>query len=384
MKFLMITTYATPRNVRRELLEAIARRGHTITVIAPEPENVMSGPLAECGARYRRWDVERTGIDPIADLRSARALFRILRDEAPDVVLIYQIKAVLLGPAMAKLARVPHVVTLVNGLGAVFDDRGFGLTWKAKLARQLYGLALRAVDTIVFQNHDDPALLRELRLLSTNANWRVVPGTGVDLSKFRPKDASDHTPTFTLISRLLVSKGIHELVEAARMVRLTYPQARFWIVGPLENETHPDAIRRAEIDQWVAEGLIEYTGFTDDVRPVLAATTCFVLPSYYREGVPRTNLEALAMGLPIVTTDWVGCRDTVEDGVNGFLVPIKDARALADRIERYLAQPELAVRHGGASRALAERKFSIDRVNELMLEALQLHSLQQRGEAAGE
>ncbi len=372
MKLVMVTTYATPNNMRRELLMAVASRGHQITVVAPEAPEVMSAPLAAISAEYRQWHVNRTGIDPLGDLASARRLFEILRAERPDVVLFYQIKAVLLGPAMAKLAGVRHVVALVNGLGAVFDAHGFGLTWKARLARRIYGLSLRRVDTIVFQNSDDPKLLRSHGLLSARANTTVVPGSGVDLVLLTPRELHHGPPTFTLISRLLVSKGIREFVAAARLVRARHPEARFRLVGQLEAATHPDGVKQQELDQWIAEGLVEYTGFTNDVRGVLSATTVFVLPSYYREGVPRTNLEALAMGLPIVTTNWVGCRDTVVDRINGFLVEPKDVSALANRMARYLEDPALAAIHGRASRALAERTFDVHRVNEMMLRALQL------------
>jgi len=289
-------------------------------------------------------------------------------------VLVYQIKAVLIAPLAARLARVGRIVPLINGLGAVFDRDGFGATAKAGLARRAYGLSLRLADEIVFQNADDPALLQSSGLLSRRARWRVVPGTGVDLARLGARPPPAGPPTFTLISRLLVSKGVRDLVAAARLVRARHPVAgaRFRIVGQLEAEGHPDGVRRAELDAWVAEGLVEYAGFSDDVAGVLAATTVFVLPSYYREGVPRTNLEALAVGRPIVTTDWVGCRETVEDGVNGFLVPPRDPVALADRLERYLRDPALAPRHGSASRALAERRFDVRKVNAQMLEALQL------------
>lgn len=374
MKLAMVTTYAVPKNMRRELLEAVAARGHRVTVISPEPAGIMQGPLAEFGASYCEWPVNRTGIDPTEDLRSARHLRSILRAERPDVVLVYQIKAVLIAPLVAKLARIGHVVTLVNGLGAVFDAHGFGRTWKAKLARFAYGMSLRNVDEIVFQNADDPELLRSSGLLSDRARWRVVPGTGVDLAKLSPQPPHAGPPTFTLISRLLVSKGIREFVAAARIVRAHHPEAqvRFRIVGPLEASGHPDGVGHAELDGWIAEGLIEYTGFSDDVAGVLAATTVFVLPSYYREGVPRTNLEALAVARPIVTTDWVGCRETVEDGVNGFLVAPRDPTALAERMERYVRDPSLVARHGRASRVLAERRFDVRKVNEMMLDALRL------------
>ena len=372
MKLAMVTTYATPTNMRRELLETVAAGGHEITVIAPEPAERMEPALASFGARYRHWKVDRTGIDPVADLRSVRALYSIFRSERPDVVLVYQIKAVLLAPTAAKLARVPRVVALINGLGAVFDDYGFGLTWKAKLARFIYGLSLHRVDHIVFQNQDDPQLLQRAHILDERASWCVVPGTGVDVARFAKRPPHEGEPTFTLVSRLLVSKGIREFVAAARIVRQRHPRTRFVLVGQLEAAGHPDAIGAAEVQAWVAEGLIEYLGFTDDIAGVLQRTTVFVLPSYYREGVPRTNLEALATGRPIVTTDWVGCRDTVEDGRNGFLVPVKDSIVLSERLERYLQDPGLAVRHGDASRLLSERKFDIRRVNSMMVDALGL------------
>ncbi|HEX3760848.1 MAG TPA: glycosyltransferase family 4 protein [Kofleriaceae bacterium] len=372
MKLVMVTTYATPNNMRRELLDAVIARGHRVTVVSPEPAAVMDGALAALGGSYRQWPVNRTGIDPVEDLRSARHLHSILRAERPDVVLVYQIKAVLLAPLAARLARVARVVPLVNGLGAVFDQDGFGATARAQIARRAYALSLRLVDEVVFQNADDPALLRSLGLLPRRARWRVVPGTGVDLARLQLRPPFAGPPTFTLIARLVVSKGVRDLAAAARIVRTRYPEARFRIVGQLEADGHPDGVRRAELDAWVAEGLIDYAGFTDDVPGVLAATTAFVLPSYYREGVPRTNLEALAIGRPIVTTDWVGCRDTVEDGVNGFLVAPKDPVALAERLERYLRDPALAARHGAASRALAERRFDVHQVNAQMLEALQL------------
>jgi glycosyltransferase involved in cell wall biosynthesis len=349
--------------MRRELLEAVAARGHEITVVSPEPAQEMSKALAEFGANYLRWPVNRTGIDPIEDLRSGRQLYSLLRAERPDVVLAYQIKAVLLAPLAARLARVPRVVTLVNGLGAVFDDHGFGLTWKARLARFAYGLSLRNVDTIVFQNSDDPKLLLEHGLLSSRADHRVVPGTGVDLVELAEQSPHAGPPTFTLISRLLVSKGVRDFVAAARIVRTGCPEARFRLVGQLEAAGHPDGVSRPEIDAWVTEGLIDYVGFTKDIAGVLGSTTVFVLPSYYRE----------AIGRPIVTTDWVGCRETVEEGVNGFLVPPKDPLALADRLGRYVRDPTLVATHGRASRRLAERKFDIHRVNEMMLEGLQLN-----------
>jgi glycosyltransferase involved in cell wall biosynthesis len=367
MHLAMITTYATPGNMRRELLEAVRANGHAVTVISPETPG-MADALASLGGTYVPWEIDRTGLDPRRDARSAHALTQILRAARADVVLCYQVKAVLLAPAAAKLARVPRVVALVNGLGTVFEDTGFGRTWRARVARVGYRMSLHAVDLVVFHNRDDEARLRALNLLG-NTRSRVVPGSGIDLVKFAPGARWPGPPTFTLISRLLIAKGIREFVDAARLVRAKHPEARFHLVGPVE-AGHPDGITQAELDGWVRDGLVHYSAFEPDVRRVLAETTVYVLPSHH-EGMPRTNLEAMAMGLPVVTSDAPGCRDTVEDGVTGVLVPLHDPPALAAALERYLREPDLIERHGAAGRVRAER-FSIGTINSAMLESLGL------------
>ncbi len=370
MKILVLTSYASPTNVRNDLLVSAVTAGHEVVVVAPERDDIMREPLARIGVRYAEWPVRRTGIDLRGDVLAAHRLSRIISKEKPDALLIYQIKAVLLGPLVAKVRRVPHIVVLINGLGMVFDEHGFGLTWKARVARAVYRGSLLLADRLVFQNNDDPEFLRQRGVLSNRADWRVVPGSGVDLAKLVPAATRPTVPTFTLVSRLLVSKGIPEFVSAARELRSRHPKVRFVLAGQLEQQDRDDAVQKTDLDRWIAEGVISYPGFVGDVRSLLADTTVFVLPSYYREGVPRTNLEALAMALPIVTTDSVGCRDTVRDGVNGFLVPPRDVPTLVNRLERYLMDPGLVESHGRASRALAESQFDVQRVNALMLESL--------------
>ena len=232
MHLAMVTTYATPGNMRRELLEAVRAHGHDVTVISPESAG-MPEALTSLGGTYVPWEIDRTGLDPRRDAGSAHTLSQILRAARADVVLCYQVKAVLLAPAAARLAKVARVVALVNGLGTVFEDTGFGRTWRAKVARVGYRLSLRAVDQIVFHNRDDEARLRELDLLGKTAT-RVIPGSGIDLVKFSPVTPWSGPPTFTLISRLLIAKGIREFVDAARLVRHSHPAARFHLVGPIE------------------------------------------------------------------------------------------------------------------------------------------------------
>lgn len=372
MKLMMITTYATPTNMRRELLEAVVAKGHEVVVVSPTPSAIMTPPVRELGGTYVEWNISRTAINPGADLAAATTLFAAVHRHRPDVVLIYQIKAVLLAPTIAKLAGVRHVVVLVNGLGSVFYDHGLGQTRKAHIARSLYKLSLRCVDTIVFHNHDDPGLLERMRILRSDQQRRVVPGSGVDTQTLCPVPRSAALPTtFTLIGRLVVSKGVRDFVAAARAIKARHPHTVFRLAGQIEASNHPDRIAEDEIKQWVRDGIVDYCGFTSDIRALLATTTVFVLPSY-REGLPRTSLEAMAMGLPVVTTDVPGCRDTVEDGINGFLVAAKDVAALVNRLERYIATPDLVTLHGQAGRARAVRLFDVRFINECMLEALRL------------
>jgi len=369
MKFAMVTTYATPTNVRRELLAAIRAKGHEVTVIAPEPENVMGPALAPLGVEYKAWRIGRTRIAPLADLRAGIRLQSLLRRGGYDVVMCYQIKAVLLTPLAARTAGVRRTVVLVNGLGTVFDEDGYGATLQARAARLAYRASIRGADLVIFHNRDDAQHLVDLGTLRRDAAWRVVSGSGIDLAAFTPALPWRTPPTFTLTARLLGAKGIREFVSAARLVKLEYPHARFVLAGQLERE-HPDGISPAEVTSWSSAGTIDYVGFVRNVRGLLGASTVYVLPSY-REGMPRTNLEAMAMGLPVVTTNVSGCRETVVEGVNGFLVPPRDPEALANALKCYLADPSLAQRHGSQSQAIV-RRFAIEAINEQMLDALGL------------
>jgi glycosyltransferase involved in cell wall biosynthesis len=205
---------------------------------------------------------------------------------------------------------------------------------------------------------------------------RRVPGSGIDLALFHQSAPRPGQPTFLLVARLLREKGIGEFVEAARSLRARYPQARFQLLGHFD--PNPSAIRKDEVDKWVSEGVVEYLGTTKDVRPYLADCTAFVLPSYYREGIPRSILEAMATGRAIVTTDLPGCADTVVDGVNGFLVPKKQPDRLAAVLERLILQPALAAKMGEASRRLASDRFDVHAVNRLLLSEMGLVSTSER------
>jgi glycosyltransferase involved in cell wall biosynthesis len=285
-----------------------------------------------------------------------------MRRIRPDVVLAYTIKPVIYGSLAAAVAGVPRRFALVTGLGYAFTGERGGLL--TGLIRRLYRIALERVHKVFFQNPDDQALFRQLGILRNGTPSVVVNGSGVDVGDYAVGPLPEGPARFLMIGRLLGDKGVREYAEAARRVRAVHPEAGFGLVGWIDE--NPDAIAQSELDAWVAEGCIEFEGRLADVRPAIAACSVYVLPSY-REGTPRTVLEAMAMGRPIITTDAPGCRETVVDGDNGFLVPVKSVDALVGAMLRFIDDPGLAPRMGARSRRVAEDKYDVHKVNEVML-----------------
>ncbi len=356
-------------NFRRELLVGMVRAGHEVVAGAPDFTPTVEAGLREIGVTCRSVPLRRTGMNPVEDLRLWRALKQLFRSESPDVLLSYTIKPVVFGSLAAQSAGVPRIHSLITGLGYAF----LGETWKQRLiggvARMLYRAALRHNGRVFFQNPDDRALFSQLGLLASESQAVVVHGSGVDLVRFAQVPAPVDPMRFLLVARLYREKGIREFVGAARIVRQRYPQARFHLVGAADS--NPSALGEAELTGWEREGIIERTGWVEDVRPHFRTASVYVLPSY-REGTPRTVLEAMAMGRAIITTDAPGCRETVEDGYNGFLVPPKQVGPLADAMGRFLADPSLVGSMGNNSRELAERKFDAEAVAAVMLREMGL------------
>jgi glycosyltransferase involved in cell wall biosynthesis len=228
----------------------------------------------------------------------------------------------------------------------------------------MYGFALAKVDKVFFQNRDDEHLLADLGVLSKETPAVVINGSGVDLSYYDVATLPAGQPTFLMICRLLGDKGVREYAAAASILRERQSPVCFRLVGWIDQ--NPDSIAPSELDEWVQDDDVEYLGYLDDVRPAIANSSVYVLPSY-REGTPRTVLEAMAMGRPIITTDAPGCRETVIDGENGFLVPVKSVDALVEAMQRFIDNPELAIEMGRRSREIAEEKYDVHKVNAVML-----------------
>jgi glycosyltransferase involved in cell wall biosynthesis len=349
---------------RGALISEMVAQGLGVHVAAPglRNDNPIRRTLKEKGVFVHDIPLERTGVNPVSDLGLLWILIRLLRRTRPDCVIGYTIKPVIYGSLAAWLVSIPHRFALVTGLGYAFTQNRGGLT--ARLVHGLYRFALRKVEKVFFQNPDDEAFFREKRILAETTPSVIVDGSGVDLAAFTVEPIPDPPMRFLMIARLLGDKGVREYVKAASHIRGQYPNVEFGLVGWIDE--NPDAISETELDVWVADGAITYFGRLDDVRPAIANCRVYVLPSY-REGTPRTVLEAMAMGRPIITTDAPGCRETVIDGENGFLIPVKSVDALIEAMQKFIDDPRLAERMGKRSRQIAEKKYDVHKINAVML-----------------
>lgn len=353
---------------RGSLLAALIGQGCRVTAAAPDIDAGTRAALSALGVEAVEVSTARQGMNPLADLGYFQALRRLFQQLRPDVVLAYTIKPVIWGTLAARAAGVPRVVAMITGLGYAFTPP-VQRDWKQGVAHlagsALYRLALPRADYVLFQNPDDRDLFMKRGFTPPVDRVGVIAGSGVDLDHY-PPSPPPAKPSFLMLARLLKAKGIREYAAAVRSLRRRYPEVEFRLAGALDKG--PDGISEAELDAAV-EGGVSYLGVLADVRPALAAAAVFVLPSY-REGTPRSTLEALATGRAVVTTDAPGCRETVADGVNGFLVPPRDAAALERALERFITEPHLIPAMGEASLDLARETYDVHAVNAQIIAAL--------------
>ncbi len=331
-------------NFRSGLIRALVNAGYEVVAVAPPDEYVSR--LVALGCRFVPLPMDNKGTHPGRDLLLLWRFYRLLLCEQPNVYLGYTVKPNVYGSLAAHMLCIP-VINNIAGLGAVFSKD----SWLTRLLRGLYRLALSRSAKVFFQNGDDRKLFVSGGLVAQAVTDRL-PGSGIDLDTFVLVPLPEQSPMrFLLIARMLWDKGVGEFVEAARILKNLKISADFCLLGFLDVK-NPAAISRKQMDAWVEEGVVRYLGVSDDVRVEIAAADCVVLPSFYREGTPRTLLEAAAMGRPIITTDTVGCRDVVDDGVNGYLCRPQDAKDLAEKMARMAglspAEREVMGRRGGA------------------------------------
>ncbi|MDF3384585.1 MULTISPECIES: glycosyltransferase family 4 protein [unclassified Sulfitobacter] len=361
-------------NFRLPLLQRFRAMGYEVHACAPGllGDQETACILKQNGILLHDVPFKRAGINPASDLLAVQVLYKALRAARPDIVLCYTVKPVIWGTLAAAAARVPRRIALITGLGYAFTGKARGKRYLVR--RVLFGLyrkALQRADHVFFQNPDDAAEFRSLRLLAPDASVSVVNGSGVDLEHFAPAPLPPLSggPRFLLVARMLGDKGIREFATAAARIKATHPHVEFNLVGG--TDANPDSIPPRTLKAWVAEKSVIWHGAQADVRPCLGACHVYVLPSY-REGTPRSVLEAMATGRAIITTDAPGCRETVVPGVNGFLVPPRDAKALEQAMRRFLEEPDLIQEMGRESLRIARGRYDVMQVNEQMLQDMGL------------
>ena len=348
------------RSHRVALAEAAAGEGWEVHVAAP-PDPAAAARLEGTEVGLHALRLDRHGTNPVAEAASLGATYRLFRRLRPEVVHLVTIKPVLYGGVAARMAGVPAVVSAITGLGYVFSQAGPRAGLIRQAVRPLYRLALgHPRQRVIFQNEADHAALAGLGA-RLEARAELIRGSGVDLDAFAPAAEPEGPATVVLPARLLREKGVAEFVAAARILRAEGAEARFVVVGGAP-EGNPSSVPAEDLAAWRAEGAVEFWDHREDMPEVMRRAHIVVLPSYYREGLPKVLLEAAASARPVVTTDWPGCRDAVEEGETALLVPPRDPDALAGAIRRLVGDAEARRRMGEAGRALAERAFSVREV----------------------
>lgn len=355
---------------REPMIREMIQRGYSVHATAPEFDTPTATRLALLGVGMTTIAMARRGLSAGGDMRYFAGMRKLIRRLRPRLVLNYTVKPNIWGSLAAAAAGAPSV-SMITGAGFVLMTGGT-LAERASrfIAQRLYRVALGANARVVFQNDDDVAEFAAVGALRDRAKVLRVNGSGVDVDWFAPAPLPS-APVFLLIARLLATKGVREFVAASKLVRAEVPEARFVLAGPLDPGY--DGVAGEELAEWQASG-VDYLGALPDVRPALRAASVYVLPSY-REGTPRSVLEAMAMGRPVVTTDVPGCRETVIDGRNGLLVPARSVEPLAQAMLKLARDPALRERMGSQGRQMVLERFDVHKVNAVLLDGIGLTPL---------
>ncbi|MBP2281451.1 glycosyltransferase involved in cell wall biosynthesis [Psychrobacter sp. PL19] len=375
MKIVLIGTVAgSLLGFRADLIKQLLLQEHQVYAFTSEYTQDDLKKIEALGAIPVTYDLNRGGLNPLSDIRATYLLSKKIKAIAPNLVFSYFAKPVIFGTLAAKIAKVPTVIGMLEGLGYTFTEQPEGLSKKTQLIKSvqvlLYKVALPQLDKIVFLNPDDPKDLLEEYSIEVK-QVEVLGGIGLNLEDYPYSSIYPEQPTFIFIARLLAEKGIHDYIAAAKVVKGSYPETKFIVLGAIGKEAL-GALTEAELREITEANIVEYPGHVDNVPEWIAKSSVFVLPSYYREGVPRSTQEAMAIGRAVITTDVPGCRETVVDGVNGFLVEKWNPQALADKMIYFIEHPGQIEKMGYESYKIAQEKFDADKVNKRLLDILGL------------
>jgi len=371
MKIIIIGGLASSLvNFRGDLIRDFIANGHDVVAMSANAESELVREIESLGCRFIPIPIERNGLNPVSDLKLLISLWQLFRIERPNVIFSYTIKPVIWGGIAARFYGKARFYGLITGLGFAFQRGGFKRNLLGNIATALYKLALAKASAVIFQNPDNRQVFIDKKIVPYDLTQRVY-GSGVNVSRYKSLPLPACKPVFLTISRLLGEKGLWEYAKAAEVVKLKYPDTSFQLVGP--EDPSPDGIPLEEVMSWHNSGAIEYLGGTNDVRPFINKCHIFALASYH-EGMPRTVLEAMSIGRPILTTNVEGCRETVVEGINGYLVPKKNAEALAERMIWFIENQDEWQQMAIESRKMAEQKFDVHKVNYSLLKIMQLKS----------
>lgn len=375
MKIVIVGTVASSfYGFRANLIKALLKQQHTVYAFTSEYEQHELEKIEAMGAIPVTYQLNRGGLNPFADMKSTYELSKKIKNIAPNLVFSYFSKPVIFGTLAAKLAKVPKIVGMLEGLGYTFTEQPNGSSKKAQLVKAaqtiLYKVALPQLDTLIFLNPDDPKdLLDEYSIKVKQVE--VLGGIGLNFEDYNYSSNYPAVPTFIFIARLLAEKGIHDYIAAAKIVKNKYADAKFIVLGSIDKEAL-GALTEVELKKFTEANIVEHPGHVSNVAEWIENSSVFVLPSYYREGVPRSTQEAMAIGRAVITTDVPGCRETVIDGVNGFLIDKWNPQGLAKKMMYFIEHPEQVAIMGHESYKLAQDKFEADKVNKRLITMLGL------------
>ncbi|MHA1177304.1 glycosyltransferase family 4 protein [Psychrobacter faecalis] len=375
MKIIIIGTVASSfLSFRADLIQVLLAKSYTVYAFTSEYTEEELSQIEGSGAIPITYELNRGGINPFADIKSTYELSKKIKKISPDLVFSYFSKPVIFGALAAKLAKVPRVIGMLEGLGYTFTEQPKATSKKTELIKNvqvlLYKIALPQLDKIIFLNPDDPKDLLDKHDIRVK-EVEVLGGIGLNLNDYSYTSTYPSQPTFIFVARLLAEKGIHDYIAAAKIVKDKYADAKFIVLGSIDKEAL-GALTEAELKQFTEANIVEYPGHVNDVPKWIANSSVFVLPSYYREGVPRSTQEAMAIGRAVITTDVPGCRETVVDGVNGFLVEKWNPEALAEKMIHFIEHPEEIKKMGYESYKIAQDKFDVHKVNKRLINMLGL------------
>ncbi len=346
---------------RYELIMNFVERGFEVILAAPEKDDFTKQIFPKLKVTYIQINLDRTGLNPIKDIKTIRQLSMIISNEKPSITYAFGgAKAAIYCSLAASRNHIDNNYCMINGLGSIYRGQGIKNKIIEIVMTQLFKLSLKKTNGVLFQNNDDLQVFISKGIVN-KSKTKIVNGSGVNISKFPFSVANIKQIKFLFVGRLLRDKGIYEFVEASRVIRNQYDYVEFWVLGGFD--TNPTSVSRNEMREWVERGIIKYFGRKNNIYDYYKNSSVFVLPSYH-EGTPRTNLEAMAVGRPIITTNSPGCKETVIDGKNGFVVPVKDVESLVVKMKFFIENPHMIKIMGAESNKIAIDKYDVYKVNE--------------------